>query len=84
MIDEGLQILFVGMRVSASKEHLRWLTEIKPSDVSKRDEVRSTTRIGTKNTGPSLKIEGKRNLFCFGREKCHVFWEPSGILFHLS
>lgn len=41
MIDEGLQILFVGMRVSGSKEHLRWLTEIKTLEVSRRDEVKA-------------------------------------------
>lgn len=55
MIDEGLQKLFVGMRVSGSKEHLRWLTEIKTLEVSKRDEVKSTTRIGTKTRGQALK-----------------------------
>lgn len=83
-MDEGLPILFVGMRVPGSKEHLRWLPEMKTLEVSQRDEVKKHDENRHKTTGPSLKIEGKRNLFCLGREKCHAFWEPGGVLFHLS
>lgn len=58
MVDEGLQILFVGMRMSRSKEHLRWPTETKTLEVSKRDEVKAGEN-RHRNTGPSLKIGGK-------------------------